>query len=106
MKKCQGCGKETKIRGLGSVLLCQAECFPDASIDREEAQSKGESFDVTLWAKRRYKRLHDNTVGKRVNSRNEKLNERARSLGYEGFSEILTMWLRKEIDIPPNPRGK
>lgn len=100
MKKCQGCGKETNlVMGLGPVLLCQNECYPDANIDREEAQGRGESFDVTLWARRRYNRLHDSTVGERVNRRNEQLNTMAQGLGFDGLSQMLTAWKNGEIKI-------
>lgn len=100
MKRCQGCGKETNlVMGLGPVLLCRDECYPDANIDREEAQSRGESFDVTLWARRRYNRLTDNTRTERVRSRNEALNALAQGLGFDGLSQMLTAWKNGEIDL-------
>lgn len=106
MKRCQGCGKETNlVSGLGGVMLCRDECFPDAKIYIEEQQSKGESVDVTLWARRRYNRLTDNTRTERTNSRNERLNKKAQALGYKGFSSILTAWDNGEIEIPPNPNS-
>lgn len=99
-KRCQGCGKETDlIVGLGPVLLCRDGCYPDANIDREEAQGKGESFDITLWTRRRYNRLHDNTRTDRVNRRNEALDKKARELGFEGLSQFLTAWKNGEIEI-------
>lgn len=100
MKRCQGCGKETDLlTGLGPVLLCRDECYPDANIDREEVQSRNEPFDITLWARRRYNRLHDNTVGERVNRRNEELNVMAQDLGFDGLSQMLTAWKNGDIKI-------
>jgi len=100
MKRCQGCGKETNlVTGLGPVLLCRGNCYPDATIDREAAQSKGESFDVVTWARRRYNRLHDNTVAERVNRRNDELNKLAQNLGFGGLSQMLTAWKNGDIKI-------
>lgn len=100
MKRCQGCGKETDlVTGLGPVLLCRDECYPDANIDREEAQGKGEPFDVTLWARRRYNRLHDSTRTERVNRRNEQLDALAQELGFDSLSQFLTNWKNGEIKI-------
>lgn len=100
MKKCQGCGKETNlITALGPVLLCTNECYPDAVADRSEAQDNQKSFDITVWTRRRYNRLHDNTVGERVNRRNGKLNSMAHELGFDGFSQMLTAWKNGEIKI-------
>lgn len=100
MKRCQGCGKETnQVMGLGPVLLCRDECFPDANIDREAAQSRGESFDITLWARRRYNRLHDTTRTERVARRNEQLNKKAQELGFDSLSQFLTAWKNGEIKV-------
>ena len=97
MKRCQGCGKETNlVMGLGPVLLCRDECYPDANIDREAAQAAGQSFDITLWARRRYKRLHDNST-ERVTRRNEALDAKAQALGFDGLSQMLTAWKNGEI---------
>jgi hypothetical protein len=107
MKRCQACGKETNlVIGLGPVLLCRDECYPDANIDREEAQSKGESFDITLWARRRYNRLHDATRTERVNRRNEELDRLAQGLGFEGLSQFLTVWKNDEIKVTVEPGDK
>lgn len=99
MKKCQGCGKETDlVMGLGPVLLCRDECYPDAVIDRDEVQGSGGSFDITTWTRRRYKRLHDNST-ERVTRRNEELNAKAQGLGFQSLSEMLTAWKNGEIKI-------
>jgi len=99
-KKCQGCGKETDlVIGLGPVLLCRDECYPDANIDRETTQAAGGSFDVTLWARRRYNRLHDTTRTERVNRRNEQLEEKAQELGFDNLSQFLTAWKNGEVKI-------
>lgn len=100
MKKCQGCGKETNlVIGLGPVLLCRDECYPDANIDREATQAAGKSFDVTLWARRRYNRLHDSTRTERVNRRNEVLSIKAQELGFDSLSQMLTAWKNGEINL-------
>lgn len=101
MKKCQACGKETDIIiGLGPILLCAIECYPDANLAREEAQSRGESFDITVWARRRYNRLHDNTRSTgRVQRRNEELDRLAQALGFEGVSQFLTAWKNGQIVV-------
>lgn len=100
MKRCQGCGKETDlVVSLGSVLLCRDECYPDANIDREDAQSKGESFDIMKWARRRYNRLHDTTRTDRVTRRNEELNAMAQRFGFDNLSQMLTAWKNGEIKI-------
>lgn len=99
-KRCQGCGKQTNlITGLGPVLLCTNECYPDAMIASEEARNEGESFDIRVWARRRYKRLHDNTGSERSNRRNEILNEKAKALGFNGLSELLTAWKNGDVEI-------
>jgi hypothetical protein len=99
MTKCQGCGKETdKVTRLGPVMLCD-ECYPDAMIEVEAAQAEGKSIDVRLWARRRYNRLHDNTVGERVARRNEELDKLAQGFGFDGLSQFLTAWKNGEIKI-------
>lgn len=99
MKRCQGCGKETDlVMGLGSVLLCQDECYSDAIVDRDKAQANEEPFDITAWVRRRYNRLHDNST-LRVTRRNQKLNELAQGLGFDGLSQMLTAWKNGEIKI-------
>lgn len=99
-KKCAGCGKEIDlVMGLGPVLLCRDECYPDANIDREAAQAAGESFDITLWARRRYNRLHDSTRTERVQRRNEELDKLAQGLGFDGLSQFLTAWKNGEVKI-------
>lgn len=104
-KKCQACGKETDlVMDLGPVLLCRDECYPDANIDREEAQGKGKSFDVTLWARRRYNRLHDNTRTERVTRRNQELNSLAQKLGFDSLSQFLTAWKNGEVKITVKAR--
>ena len=105
-KKCQGCGKETNlVMGLGPVLLCRDECYPDATIARDEVQAGGGSFDITIWTRRRYNRLHDATRTERVNRRNEQLDEKARELGFEGLSQFLTAWKNGEIKITVEHAG-
>jgi len=100
MKRCQGCGKETDlVIGLGPVLLCRDECYPDANIDRETAQAAGGSFDVTIWARRRYNRLHDTTRTERVTRRNEELDNLAQGQGFESLSQMLTAWKNGQIKI-------
>jgi len=100
MSPCQGCGKETDlVTRLGPVMLCVDECYPDAMIEVEEANEKGESIDVRLWARRRYNRLHDKTVGDRVQRRNKQLNAMAQELGFDGLSQMLTAWKNGEIKI-------
>jgi len=100
MKRCQGCGKETDlVISLGSVLLCRDGCYPDADSYREAVQSEDKSFDVALWARRRYNRLHDNTVNDRVQRRNAKLNSLAKELGFDGLSQMLTAWKNGEITL-------
>lgn len=97
MKRCQGCGKETNlIVGLGPVLLCRDECYPDANIDREATQSAGEQFDVTIWARRRLKGDYSTP---RVNERNAQLNAIAQEYGYESMSSLLTAWKNGEIAV-------
>lgn len=91
------------MSGLGGVLLCRNECYPDAQEYIAEAREAGEQVDVTLWARRRYNRLHDNTRTERANRRNGQLNAKARVLGFDSASAMLTAWLRGEIEIPPNP---
>ena len=99
-KKCVGCGKETDlVVGLGSVLLCRAECYPDANIDQEATQAADQSFDVTVWARRRYNRLHDTTRTERVNRRNEELDTLAQGHGFDSLSQMLTAWKNGEINI-------
>lgn len=100
-KKCTGCGKETDlVMGLGPVLLCKAECYPDAIIARDEIQGNGGSFDITVWARRRYNRLHDTTTStERVNRRNDELNAMAQELGFDSLSQMLTDWKNHKIKI-------
>lgn len=106
MKRCQACGKETDfITGLGPVLLCADECYPDATIEIEVAQAEGKSIDVRLWARRRYNRLHDNTRStERVQRRNEELDRLAQSLGFEGLSQFLTAWKNGQIVVTVEQR--
>lgn len=99
-KKCQACGKETDlVVALGPVLLCRTECHPEANIDREAAQSAGEAFDITLWARRRYNRLHDSTGAERIQRRNDQLRELSRQYGYDSMSTLLTDWLNGKINV-------
>ena len=99
-KKCAGCGKETNLLiGLGGVLLCRDECYPDIMIEVEALRADNKPVDVTLMARRRYNRLHDNTRTERVNRRNEELNELAQGLGFEGLSQFLTAWKNGEFTI-------
>lgn len=90
---------------LGPVLLCSDECYPDAVADRDETQSDGKQFDITIWTRRRYNRLHDNTVGERVNRRNDQLNTMAQELGFDGLSQMLTAWKNGEIKITVERSG-
>lgn len=98
-KKCQGCGKETDlVMGLGPVLLCRDECYPDIQIEIEELRAANKPVDVTILTRRRYKRLHDNST-ERVTRRNEELNAKAQELGFQSLSEMLTLWKNGEIKI-------
>jgi len=85
--------------GLGPVLLCRDECYPDANIDREATQAGGKSFDITIWARRRYNRLHDTTRTERVSRRNEELDKLAQGQGFDSLSQLLTAWKNGEINI-------
>lgn len=97
MKRCQGCGKETNlVTGLGPVLLCRDECYPDANIARESAQSNGESFDITIWTR---KRIAATKARARIDRRNNELEAKAQSLGFNGLSSFLTAWKNDEIEI-------
>ena len=99
-KKCAACGKETDlVMGLGPVLLCRDECYPDANIDREATQAAGKSFDITLWTRRRYNRLHDTTRTERVTRRNEELDALAQGQGFDSLSQMLTHWKNGEISL-------
>lgn len=99
-KKCQGCGKETDlVMGLGPVLLCRDECYPDIAIEVEELRTQGKPVDVTLLVRRRYNRLHDTTRTERVNRRNEQLDTLAQELGFDSLSQFLTAWKNGEIRI-------
>lgn len=97
--KCAGCGKETNLTALGGVLLCTKECYPDIKTEIEELRESGKDIDVTLMARRRYNRLHDNTRTERVNRRNEQLNQKAQELGFAGLSQMLTAWKNGDINI-------
>lgn len=100
-KRCQACGKITNlVRGLGPVLLCRDECYPDAATARQVSQThQGQAFDITDWARRRYNRLHDNNSTERVNRRNDALNALAQAQGYESMSSLLTAWKNGEIAV-------
>lgn len=100
MKRCQACGKETDlIRAIGPVLLCADECAPDIELEIAELRATGQPVDVTLIARRRYNRLHDNTRTERVNRRNDELDRLAQGLGFEGLSQMLTAWKNGEVKI-------
>lgn len=98
--KCQGCGKETNlVIGLGPVLLCRDECYPDIQLEIEELRAQNKPVDVTLLTRRRYNRLHDKTRTGRVTRRNEQLDAMAQELGFDGLSQFLTAWKNGRIKI-------
>lgn len=99
-KKCQGCGKETDlVIGVGPVLLCRDECYPDFMIYAEEQREQNQPVDVTLWTRRRYNRFHDKTRTERVTRRNEELDTMAQGLGFDSLSQMLTAWKNREIRL-------
>lgn len=106
-KRCAACGTETNlvtsVTHLGPVLLCRAECYPDAIIERDQTQAAGESFDITIWARQRYNRLTDKTRTERTSRRREQLNEKAEALGFKGLSQLLTAWKNDEIRLIVEP---
>lgn len=107
MKRCQGCGKETDlVMRLGLVLLCRDECYPDIQMEIKQLRAENKLVDVTLMARRRYNRLHDNTRTERVNRRNEQLNQKAQEIGFDNLSQLLTAWKNGQIEIEiKNPKN-
>lgn len=97
MKRCKACGTETNlVSSLGGVLLCQT-CRPQIEIEIAGSRDAGQEVDVTVMADR----LHDNST-ERVQRRNEALNAKAKALGFDSLSQMLTSWKNGQIELIVN----